>query len=179
MIRPAALLAPLLALVSACASVPGIEAARALPALPRPHTDGPPGAEPGTCWGHDHTPAVIETVTERALVQPPELDADGQVRAPAVYRVEQVRRIVQEREEIWFEAACADDLTPEVTATLQRALAARGHYDGPIDGILNTATRRGVRAFQRPLGLDSAVLSLRAARILGLVSYDPATLDQG
>jgi len=179
MIRPAVLLAPLVALVSACQPLPGVDAARALPALPRSHADGPPGAEPGSCWGHDHTPAVIETVTERTLVQPPELDAQGNLRAPAIYRVERVPRIVQEREELWFEAPCADDLTPEVVATLQRALAARGHYDGPIDGVLSPATRRAVRAFQRPIGLDSAVLSMRAARMLGLVSYDRAQLDRG
>ena len=177
MIRPLVCLAPVLALVAACQPLPGVEAARALPELPREHRDGPPGAEPGSCWGHDHTPAVIETVTERTLVQPPELDANGQLRAPAIYRVQRVPRIVQEREEIWFEAPCTSDLTPEVIATLQRALAARGHYHGPDDGTLSSATRRAVRAFQRPLGLDSAVLSMRAARMLGLVSYERDALD--
>jgi len=41
----------------------------------------------------------------------------------------------------------------------------------------STATRRAVRAFQRPQGLDSGILSLRAGRQLGIIAYDPDELD--
>jgi hypothetical protein len=36
---------------------------------------------------------------------------------------------------------------------VQSALADRGYYDGPIDGIIGSGTRRAVRAFQRDNGL--------------------------
>lgn len=143
----------------------------------RTHVDGPPGAEPGTCWGRDETPALIETATDHVMIQPPEIDANGYVRVPAIYRTEQVQRIVKEREEIWFRAPCDQDLTSEGIASLQRALEVRGLYDGPISGVMSMATRRAVRAYQRPQGLDSGLLSLRAGRQLGIIAYDPDDLD--
>lgn len=143
----------------------------------RTHVDGPPGAEPGTCWGRDETPAVIESVIDHIMIQPPEIDANGYVRTPAIYRTERVQRIVQEREEIWFRAPCDSDLTPETIASLQRALQVRGHYDGAITGTLNPATRRAVRLYQRAQGLDSGILSLRAGQQLGLFAYDRDQLN--
>lgn len=140
--------------------------------------DAPPGAEPGTCWGRDVTPAEIESVIDHVMIQPPEVDSSGIVRVPAVYRTERVQRIVREREEFWFRTPCAADLTPEFLSSLQRALQARGFYDGPINGQMTMATRSAIRAFQRPQGLDSGVLSLRAARQLGLVAYDLTELDR-
>lgn len=178
MIRNLLRLGPALALMAACQALPGAEAGRTLEAeVVHRAADGPPGAEPGTCWGRDVTPAVVETVTEQVMVQPPELGADGRVWSQPVYRTETRQRIVQKREEIWFRAPCPEDLTPEVVATLQRALEARGHYVGPASGSMSLATRRAIRGFQRPLGLDSGVLSLRAAQMLGVVSYDRARLD--
>jgi len=178
MIRTLLRLGPALGLVAACQGTPLAEVGRMLePEVVRTAEDGPPGAEPGTCWGRDVTPAVVETVTEQVMVQPPELDADGRLRAHPVYRTETSQRIVREREEIWFRAPCVEDLAREVVATLQRALEVRGHYSGPINGTMTLATRRAVRAYQRPLGLDSGVLSLRAAQMLGVVTHDRATLD--
>jgi hypothetical protein len=171
-------LGPVLGVLAACQGSPIADVTRMLePEVLRTHVDGPPGAEPGTCWGRDETPAVIESVTDHVMIQPPEIDANGYVRTPAIYRTERVQRIVQEREEIWFRAPCDGDMTPEVIASLQRALQARGLYDGPISGQHSTATRRAVRAFQRPQGLDSGILSLRAGRQLGIIAYDPDELD--
>jgi peptidoglycan hydrolase-like protein with peptidoglycan-binding domain len=56
----------------------------------------------------------------------------------------------------------------DFAATLQRALAARGYYDGPVTGVIDAETTRAIRAYQAPLGIDSATLSLAAARRLGL-----------
>lgn len=64
---------------------------------------------------------------------------------------------------------CPAELLPGHGAALQRALAARGLYRGPITGQDNPATAAAIRAFQAPLGLDSAILSQRAAQALGLV----------
>lgn len=135
----------------------------------RSHEEGPPGADPGTCWGHDTTPAVVETVTDQHIVNAETGTGAG---AAPVYRTETRQSILREREEIWFRTPCADELDAEMIEALQRALAARGFYDGPVTGAMDNPTRRAIRAYQRPLGLDSGLLSLNAARQLGIVAYD-------
>ncbi|MEL7012743.1 MAG: peptidoglycan-binding domain-containing protein [Pseudomonadota bacterium] len=123
----------------------------------------PPGAAPGTCWGRDATPAVIETVTEQAILK----DAD----AP-VYQTETSQQIITPREDTWFETPCEDVMTPEFTASVQRALQARGHYQGGITGRMDGRTQAAIRAYQKPQGLDSGMLSLAAARQMGLLQVD-------
>ncbi len=135
-------------------------------------TEAPPGATPGTCWGKLATPAVIETVTNQILVQPPKILADGTVATPAIYKTDTRQAIVQERNVTWFETPCSTDLTPDFVASLQRALKARTLYRGAISGQMDTRTRAAVRTFQRPEGLDSGILSLAAARRLGLVAIE-------
>ena len=134
--------------------------------------EAPPGAPPGTCWDRDTSPAVIETVTAQVLVQPPQIHTDGTVRQPAVYRTETRQEIVRERADQWFRIPCEGDLIEDFTASLQRALAARSLYSGPVTGVMDAPTRRAIRAYQREEGLDSSVLSLAAARKLGLVTVD-------
>lgn len=165
---------PLAALLAALA-LGGCQAA--LPQMAEPvhvstRDEAPPGAAPGTCWGQDETPAVVETVTEQIILQPPEILADGTVQRPAVYKTETRQQIVKPRKATWFETPCEADLTPEFIASLQRALAARGHYRGPVTGRLDVRTRTAIRAFQRPQGLDSGMISLAAARQMGLIALD-------
>jgi len=162
-------------LLAACAPLTSPEVARL---LDRDGTivtrgQGPEDARPNACYARDVTPAVIETVTEQIIVQPPELAADGTVRAPAVFRTETNQRIVQARNDLWFEVPCEAETSPEFIATVQRALAARGVYRGPVTGAMDLRTRRAIRQYQRPQGLNSGVLSLAAARLLGLAVWDP------
>lgn len=161
--------------LAACSSTRDI-AALGEPELTRIHGQAPPGAAPGSCWGKDVTPAVIETVTEKILLQPAEILADGTVLSEPVYKLETRQAIVKERRELWFETPCADQLTPGFIATLQRALKARGHYHGTETGTMDSRTRRAIRLYQKPQGLDSGILSLAAARKLGLVAV---VLDEG
>ncbi|MEG3662689.1 peptidoglycan-binding domain-containing protein [Celeribacter halophilus] len=128
----------------------------------------PPGADPESCFSRHVTPAIIETVTEQVLVQPPQIDASGTVSYPAVYRTETRQEIVRERKELWFETLCREDWTPEFIASVQRALAVRGYYHGTAHGRMDHATRRAIRTYQLEQGVDSEVLSLAAARQLGL-----------
>lgn len=130
----------------------------------------PPGAPPGTCWGKSVSPAVVETVTEQVLLQPPEIDVEGRVLRPAIYRTETLQRIVKERRETWFEAPCPDMLTGEFISSVQRALQARGIYRGRITGIMDARTRASIRRYQAPQGLDSGILALETARQFGLVA---------
>lgn len=138
------------------------------------HSTPPPGSAPGQCWGQEAHPAVVETVTEQVLLQPPQVRSDGTVASPGVYKTETQQRIVQERRELWFRTPCPDEMTEAFVASLQRSLAARGLYAGPVNGRMDRLTRRAVRAYQAPLGLDSGILALAAARKLGLAVVDVA-----
>jgi putative peptidoglycan binding protein len=132
----------------------------------------PPDAEPGACYGKEIAPAVIETVTQQVLVRAATYGDDGTLVNPAAYRTETVQKIVQERADIWFKTPCADVRVDAFNASLQRALKVRGIYRGKITGEIDLWTRRAVRRYQKPLGLDSGTLSLASARTLGLVAVE-------
>jgi len=123
---------------------------------------------PSACRVDDVSPPVLETVTEEVEVTPAILDADGTVLHEATYRMETAQKIVRERVDHSFDRVCEIDLTPDFIASLQRALSARSLYAGPVNGLMNTETQAAIRAYQEPQGLDSTILSLAAARQLGL-----------
>ena len=140
---------------------------------------GPPDADPASCYGREVDPAVIETVTEQILVEPEQLDSNGNVRQPAVFVTESRQRIVEDRTETWFETPCAMDNDPDFIASLQRALAARSLFQGSVTGTMDRETVAAIRAYQAPQGLNSGVLSLAAARQLGLSVWDPELANRG
>jgi hypothetical protein len=140
---------------------------------------GPPNADPQACYGREIEPAVIETVTEQIMVEPEQLDRNGDVRRPAVFVTATEQRIIEDREETWFETPCAMEDNAEYVMTLQRALSARGHYAGAVTGVMDRATVSAIRAYQQPQGLNSGVLSLAAARQLGLSVWDPELSARG
>jgi len=158
--------------LSACASVPSDLGGLGEPEVTRLNQAAPPGADPNTCWGKNVTPAIIETVTHQVMLQPAQVMSDGTIAQPAVYKTETSQEIVRQRQEFWFQTPCAGAMTPEFTASVQRALKARGLYRGEITGEMDAQTRAAVRRFQKPEGLDSGILSLAAARKLGLVAVE-------
>lgn len=145
------------------ATKPSIIPAAKAPAELRARTN------PDACWSKTTRPAVIETITERLLIQPAQISSAGTITQPPIYRTRTRQRIVDDGNR-WFEIPCALDQDPAFIATLQRALAARAYYNGPITGTYDAPTRAAVRAYQRPQGPDSGVLSVDAARTLGLVA---------
>ena len=130
----------------------------------------PPGAAPGTCWGKTVTPAVVETVTRKVLLQPAQISSDGRVQAPPIYKDETQQMVIKPRRDTWYEVPCAAELTPDFIASLQRALTARGHYRGPVTGEMDGRTRDAVQRYQKGEGLNSKTLSVAAARKLGLIA---------
>jgi len=137
----------------------------------------PADAPPGSCWGKQQVaPPQTATVTETVLVQPAQLTSTGEVLTPPIYRREPRQQVVKPARYMWFETPCAEAMTPEFIATVQRALQARMLYSGPISGEMNQRTRSAIRRFQEPQGLASGVLSLMAARQLGLA---PALAPKG
>lgn len=134
--------------------------------------NSPPEAMPGTCWGKNVSPAIVETITHKVLLQPAQISSDGRVQVPPIYKTEDVQHVAHPRKENWFEVPCEAQMTPEFIASVQRALEARGHYSGPITGEMDSRTRAAVRRYQRSEGFDSAILTVAAARNLGLIAVD-------
>lgn len=131
-----------------------------------------PDPETGACRANDVTPAVIDTVTEQVLIAPAEYGTDGSVQRPALYETRTRQVIVEDRKEQQFDALCEAELTPAFITDLQRALGARGFYNGPVSGDMNWRTRRAIRLYQLDQGIDSAILSRRTAEALGLSAYN-------
>ena len=182
MIRSLIILFGCILLFAGCNTVRLPEVARlSEPELVATRAEPPPGRDPNACYGQDVTPAVIETVTEQIMLQPAQIDVEGKILYPAVYKTETQQAIVKERNELWFETICAAEMTNEFVSNLQRALKVRGYYRGPINGEMTNRTRRAIRAFQKPQGLDSAILSKPAAKQLGLVAFGhvPPLLPEG
>lgn len=75
-------------------------------------------------------------------------------------------------EEVAFRVPCPELMTSGFIETLQRALAARNHYQGPITGRPDNATRMAVQSFQRANGFNSPILTLETAQRLGLVPIE-------
>lgn len=137
----------------------------------------PPATPAGACWDHDTIPAVIETVTQTVLAQAEVRDAAGKITRPASYDSVAHQRMVHDRQTLWLRTPCPEDLTPDTIATLQRALKARGYFTAALTGVMDGATRLAVRRYQADHGLDTPVLTLTAARALGLVPVDRSTLQ--
>lgn len=127
-------------------------------------------ANTGTCYTRAITPALIETVTEQVMVAAVTNDA-GTVIAPATFRTQTRQEILRERREVEFETPCAHITTPAFIASVQRALFARGYYNGPINGQLDTRTSTAVERFQiAENDVHTKTLTLETARSLGLVA---------
>lgn len=121
------------------------------------------------CWASDRIPAQERVVYDERVIREAVRDSAGRITAEAV--VERMPRTLVERpaEERLFAVPCPDQMTGDLVAALQRALIVRGLLDGRPSGIMDGVTREAVRAFQRPQGLDSEILSLEAAWQLGLL----------
>ncbi len=71
---------------------------------------------------------------------------------------------------------CPSDLTVEFVSALQRALAVRGYMASHVTGDMDARTLGAIQAYQAVRGFDSTQLTLRTARELGLLPWDPADL---
>ena len=131
----------------------------------------------GKCFGRDVTPAQTHTVTDQELVKEEVLAPDGRVLEPAVYQTVTNQQIIRERREVLFEVVCPSEMNSGFIASVQRALAARGFYQAPITGVMDDTTTAAVRLYQRQqTGVDSPLLSVDAAKVLGLVALTPTDL---
>ena len=124
-----------------------------------------------TCFESAVTPAIIETVTEQVMFQSASVHDDSTVARPATFRTVTRQQIMQERRKIKFEILCRADMTPQLIASVQRALIARGYYKGTINGLVDARTKTAIQRFQSVRSLvQTSTLTLQTARILGLVA---------
>ncbi|SLN50457.1 Putative peptidoglycan binding domain protein [Roseivivax jejudonensis] len=123
----------------------------------------------GRCYAVEPIPAIYEQVPGQVQVVQAEIAEDGTVIRPPIYRNASVPRIVRPRGEIRFAVPCRERVTPELVASVQRALKVRGLYAGPVTGEIDAGTEAAIRAYQSDRGLDSGRLSLETARALGLI----------
>lgn len=162
---PTALLCLLLTACRTTVPLPGPPDLSRL-AIPR-QGDTPPEARGSACWAPASLP--IPAAPAPAETTAPQAEDDTEVVAPG-------------QRDVWIPAPCPEAITPELVASLQRALQARGAYAQPITGQVDGPTKAAIRRYQAPLGLDSDQLSLAAARALGLLppefpGYDPTPPD--
>ncbi|MCH2164066.1 MAG: peptidoglycan-binding protein [Marinovum sp.] len=130
----------------------------------------PPGAPEGTCWARDVAPAVFETRTEKVLIRPRSYSTDGKTEYPAQYETRYHPTLITPRKAFEFETVCADVITPEFIASLQRALQVRGFYLHEITGQFDTQTDAALRAYQQSQDVDTGLLTIETARSFGLVA---------
>ncbi len=169
-----AVLACGLVALAGCVQPPEVQKLSAPPTIVTT-LQAPPKATPGSCWGKETTPPETKTVILPTLVQPAQIASDGTVISPPIYRRAPQEQVIKPAVQRWFETPCPSVMTPDYISSVQRALAARGLHQGPVTGTMDSPTRRAIRKFQAPQGLDSDTLSLAAARTLGLA---PALLPQ-
>lgn len=130
------------------------------------------------CWAQDTQPAIIQTVTNQVLIQPATYDDDDTLLTRAVYGTETKQDILRTRAEAWFQTTCPEFIDQAYTATLQRALTVRGYYKGTITGEMNAETRAAIEHYQTQRGLESEMLSLAAAKQLGVAAYGRPKVDK-
>lgn len=161
-----------LAALSACETgLSGVSSNAQATGIERRIQEERPTEPAGTCWSEEQGSTATKTVTEQVLVAPAKRGADGQVLTPPIYRNETRQIRVETEPKVWFETVCSDILTPDFIETLQRALAARGLYGGPISGEIDVGTQSAIKSYQTSLGLSDARLSVATAQTLGLVAY--------
>ncbi len=76
-----------------------------------------------------------------------------------------------------FETLCPADYSPALISDLQRALAVRDTYDGPISGLMDAQTVEAISTFQAAQGVNSGLLGRETARDLGLITLTDAERD--
>jgi len=133
-------------------------------------------------------PAEYRTVRKRVMVEPPRTE---KVAIPAKFDTVRVLKLVDQAKEVrtpipaeyqtvsrqvrasegrleWRQVLCETNARPNLIQDIQRALQARGHNPGPIDGRLGKQTMSAVASFQSAQRLPSGQLTMDTIRALGV-----------
>ncbi len=96
-------------------------------------------------------PAQYKTVKTTKMIEPPQ---ERRIKIPAEFGTVTRQEKVSEGRMEWREILCETNMTRDKIAQIQRALAAKGLYKGPIDGAIGSETVQAVMAFQKQAGLE-------------------------
>ncbi|MGB0852301.1 MAG: peptidoglycan-binding domain-containing protein [Pikeienuella sp.] len=111
-------------------------------------------------------PAKYATVTKTVEVTPA---TTRTTTTPATYKTVTKTVNAAPARTVWTSVLCDVNTTPDVVRRLQTALKRAGHYGGPIDGIVGSQTRAGIKSYQGAQGVRSDILTIESAKKLGII----------
>jgi hypothetical protein len=111
------------------------------------------------------TDPVYETISKRVVKM-----AAREVRheIPAEYETITSRVKVSDGDVTWMPVLCEVNVTNATVMQIQRALAAKGHRPGSVDGVWGAQTATAIAAFQQANGLATGELTLETIERLGV-----------
>lgn len=110
-------------------------------------------------------PAEYAVVKVRKLVAPA---SEKRTQVPAEYVTVTERTKTADAELTWKSVLCETNTTKDIVKRLQSALASAGHYNGPIDGVIGSATRNGLASYQEAKGLARGQMTIETLKSLGI-----------
>lgn len=133
-------------------------------------------------------PAEYKTIKKRVVDEPARTET---IEVPAEYEKVKLQKLVAEATETrvkvaaqyqtvqesavskyafmeWRSGLCETNTTKDVISRLQQSLAKAGHYKGPIDGIIGSATRTALTSYQDAKGFASGQLTAETLKSLGI-----------
>ena len=97
-------------------------------------------------------PAEYKTVTVTKLVRPAE---SRTIDIPAEHQTVSTQKLVSEPSLEWRQVMCDENLTHSNVVAMQRTLADKGLYTGPIDGVIGAGTLGAVNSYAKSRGLPT------------------------
>lgn len=110
-------------------------------------------------------PAKYSTIKVQKVISPA---SQRTIKIPAKYQTVTKRVKVNEESLEWREILCDTNTNGAVVTRIQRALKAKGHNPGPIDGVYGVQTRAAVKSYQAKAGLPTGALTIRTLNSLGV-----------
>ncbi|OED40639.1 hypothetical protein AB833_11245 [Chromatiales bacterium (ex Bugula neritina AB1)] len=114
------------------------------------------------------SPAEYSTIRVRKMIEPPR---ESRVSLPAEFQTVTKRVRVSSERMSWQPILCETNVTQEVIAKLQQALATKGFSPGDIDGVLGSATLNAVEAFQRANSLARGGITMETLKALNVTLH--------
>jgi hypothetical protein len=111
-------------------------------------------------------PAEYSNVTKTVEVTPASTNTTT---TPATYKTVTKTVNAAPSRTVWTSVLCDVNTTPGVVRRLQTSLKSAGHYGGPIDGVIGSQTRSGIKSYQSAQGVKSDILTIDSAKKLGII----------
>jgi hypothetical protein len=110
-------------------------------------------------------PATYKVVTVQELVKEPKIT---KTEVGKKYQTIKTTRLIEPEKLKWERILCKTNTSKEVITNLQKELAKRKYYKGPIDGVYGSATQQALNAYQIDNNLPSGALTLESLAALGI-----------